>query len=102
VGLWIKLIQGAGFNPFPEIFFQKDSLEKAFIPLCLDHSSRQFESKSRAMVNCPQVKSCSSLKSRNLTPLLSVLRVERNSKELRGILKCRLPRHYRLPKSLAC
>jgi hypothetical protein len=77
VGLWIKLIRGAGFNPLPEIFFQNDSLEKAFIPLCLDHSSRQFESKPRARLNCSQVKSCSSLKIRNLTPLL---RVDRNSK----------------------
>jgi hypothetical protein len=60
------LIRGAGFNPFPEIFFQKDSLEKAFIPLCLDHSSRQFESKPRAMLNCSQVKLCSSIEESEL------------------------------------
>jgi hypothetical protein len=34
VGLWIKLIRGAGFNPFPEIFFQKDC-RKAFHTLVL-------------------------------------------------------------------
>jgi hypothetical protein len=56
VGLWIKLIRGMGFNPFSEIFFQKDYLEKAFIPLFLDHSTRQFESKPRATLNFPQVK----------------------------------------------
>jgi hypothetical protein len=30
VGLWIKLIWGAGFNPLPKIFFQDDSLEKVY------------------------------------------------------------------------
>jgi hypothetical protein len=55
VGLWIKLIWGVVFNPLLKIFFQNDSLEKAFIPLRLDHSSRQFESKPRAMLNYSQV-----------------------------------------------